>query len=154
MADVTGRVDVTDITDEIVSLKDLNTVQTRLHLEGMDPEVVRDLHVTPIVGGWRVRSTAHWHLDVMQMAYGNLRIVETFRDNEWGYDRGWCYHASLLECVLRCGSFDPEDRTAEPEGWVKQVGTERRACGCYLRGPRLHPGYVADCVYCGDESLA
>ena len=46
------------------------------------------------------------------------------------------------------------DGDDEPVGWVKQVGTERRACG-WLRRSRLqaHAGFDPACPDCGDPAL-
>jgi hypothetical protein len=53
---------------------------------------------------------------------------------------------------MRAAAYDPE-AGGEPEGWVKEVGTERRPCAGYIRGRREHATYVAECPDCGDESL-
>lgn len=108
-----------------------------------------------IDGGWRVRETKDYYVDVMTMAFGNKRIVETPKADPVGYERGWCYHEPLPVVVLRCFTFEPGDRGSEPVGWVKQVGTERRGCKSYYRSKiQEHEGYDPDCPDCGNEALA
>lgn len=104
--------------------------------------------------GWRVRETDRYFVDVLKMMFGNLRIVLTPKDMPLTYERGWCYSgASFVEVVLRCHTFDP-DRGQEPAGWVKAVGTERRACANYHRSQlRLHTAYDPECPDCGNEAL-
>lgn len=103
----------------------------------------------PITGGWRVRETGRYFVDVLVMAYGNTRIAITPKDDESGYDRGWCYHEEPWHTVLRCLTFDP-DSGGEPVGWIKEAGTERRACaGYYPPGP--HREHVPECPDCGRE---
>lgn len=106
-----------------------------------------------IHGGWRVVETEHYWVDVLVMMYGNTRIVLTPKANPLEYTRGWCYQDGLTATLLRCTMFDPE-AGEEPAGWVKEVGTERRACAAYHRGARLHRGYDPDCSDCGNEALA
>jgi hypothetical protein len=108
---------------------------------------------TPIEGGWRVRETDRYWVDVLVMMGGNTRIVLTPKAFPWQYDRGWCYRSGLVATVLGCVGWDP-DAGEEPTGWIKEVGTERRNCGAYIKGPRLHMTYVAGCEHCGDEALA
>jgi hypothetical protein len=105
-----------------------------------------------IEGGWRVRETEQYFVDVMRMAYGNLRIVLVAKDSPYFYERGWCYHDSLPAVVLAAGVFDP-DAGEEPVGWIKEVGTERRCCASYYRGGRRHKRYDPACDDCGNEAL-
>lgn len=106
-----------------------------------------------IDGGWRIRTTERFHIDVLRMNF-NWRIVTTYRHSDWEYDRGWCYQEPLMVVVLRCGTFDP-DRGEEPIGWVKEVRTERRGCAAYrLSKIRAHRGYDPHCPDCGNEKLA
>lgn len=110
----------------------------------LDPPVVVD-------GGWRVRETDRYFVDVMVMLFGNLRIVIVPKDQPWSVERGWCYsNDDLIAVILRCGTFDP-DAGGEPEGWVKEVGTERRPCAARFRPANsgLHERYIADCPDCG-----
>lgn len=112
------------------------------------------LHPVQIADGWRVRQTEHYFVDVLVMMGGNSRIVLTPKSLPEVWDRGWCFRGPLVETVLRCGTFDPEDPSSEPEGWIKQPGTERKACAGYY--PRIldgHQRYLADCPNCGDEAL-
>lgn len=104
-----------------------------------------------IHGGWRVRETERFYVDVLKMMF-NTRIVITPKSSELEYLRGWCYQEPLHATVLRCALFDPE-AGEEPVGWVKEVGTERRPCASYPRGGRRHPTYDADCPDCGNEEL-
>lgn len=105
-----------------------------------------------IHGGWRVRETERYYVDILVMMFGNTRLVLTSKDNPLEYARGWCYRDGLTATVLRASMFDPE-LGEEPAGWVKEVNTGRRPCASYLRGRREHTAYVAACPDCGDESL-
>jgi hypothetical protein len=102
--------------------------------------------LTPIEGGWRVRTTATCHVDILCMAFGNLRVVLTDL-GETGYRRGWCYQRPLLEVVALARAFDP-DAEEEPLGWVKEAGTERRACAWHFPAGE-HPTYDPSCSRCG-----
>lgn len=106
-----------------------------------------------IHGGWRVAETERFWVDVLVMMFGNTRIVLTPKSNPLEYTRGWCYRDGLTPTVLRARLFDP-DKGEEPTGWVKEVGTERRACASYIRGRREHGGYDPACPDCGNERLA
>lgn len=108
-----------------------------------------------IVGGLRVRELERWWVDVLDYGY-NHRLVVTPRSTPWQWTRGWCFSKTLtsqVEVVLRAGTFDPQ-AGEEPEGWIKEPGTERRACGWYFHGPKAHQTYVAACPACGDEGLS
>jgi hypothetical protein len=105
-----------------------------------------------IDGGWRVRETQKYFVDVMLMMYGNLRIVLVPKGGPYCYERGWCYHASLPAVVFAAAAFDP-DRGQEPVGWIKEIGTERRSCASYYRGGRRHKEYDPTCEDCGNEDL-
>ena len=110
--------------------------------------------VVRIDGGWRVWSSARFHVDVLAMLGGNLRLVTTPVERPLEYTRAWCFQRSLVEVVLAALAFDPDDVGSEPVGWVKQVGSERRPCGWLRKSVgRLHVGFVPGCVECGDESL-
>ena len=109
--------------------------------------------VQRIDGGWRVRSTALFHVDILRMLGGNLRVVTTSVSAPWSYTRAWCYRRPWVEVVLLAAAFDP-DGPQEPAGWIKQVGTERRACGWLRKSARReHAGFIPECPDCGDESL-
>jgi hypothetical protein len=111
--------------------------------------------VVRIEGGWRVWSSARFHVDVLAMLGGNLRVVTTPVERPLEYTRAWCFQRSLVEVVLLALAFDPDDVGSEPVGWVKQVGSERRPCGWLAKSVgRLHVGFEPACVECGDESLA
>jgi hypothetical protein len=105
-----------------------------------------------IEGGWRVRETEYYFIDVMVMMGGNLRVTLTCKDAPGFYARGWCYHDSLPAVVLAAGAFDA-DGGEEPIGWIKEIGTERRSCASYYRGGRRHKRYSPDCPDCGNEAL-
>ena len=107
-----------------------------------------------IEGGWRVHSTARFHVDILRMLGANLRLVTTPVDQPRTYTRAWCYQRPLVEVVLAAVALDP-DGDGEPVGWIKQVGTERRACG-WLRRSRLqeHVGFDPQCPDCGNAALA
>jgi hypothetical protein len=75
-----------------------------------------------------VHSTARFHVDILRMLAANLRLVTTPVDQPLTYTRAWCYQRPLVEVVLAAVALDP-DGDDEPVGWIKQVGTERRACG-------------------------
>lgn len=109
------------------------------------PEPVR------IDGGWRVRETGHYWIDVMVMMFGNTRIVTTPKATPDQYERGWCYQGPLAVTILRCGTFNP-DAGEEPEGWVKEAGTDRRPCGSLFPPRGEHRAYVAACPACGGET--
>ena len=105
-------------------------------------------------GGWRVRSTEVFHVDILRMLGGNLRVVTTPVEQPLEYTRAWCFQRPLVEVVLAALAFDPDDLGSEPAGWVKQVGSERRPCGWLRRSVlRLHVGFDPGCSDCGDESL-
>lgn len=105
-------------------------------------------------GGWRVRSTNYFHVDILRMLGGNLRVVTTPVTDPLTYTRAWCYQRPFLEVILLAAAFDP-DRDDEPVGWIKQVGTERRPCGWLYRSTRQeHLVFTPGCPDCGDESLA
>ena len=103
--------------------------------------------------GWRVHSTTRFYVDILRMLGGNLRVVTTPVDQPLTYTRAWCYQRPLIEVVLAAAAFNP-DRDDEPTGWVKQVGTERRACA-WLRGSKLqkHSGFSPGCPDCGNTAL-
>lgn len=98
-----------------------------------------------IDGGWRLRTMDTCHVDILKMAYGNLRIVLADLDGG-GYARGWCYQEPLTAVVLRAFLFNP-DAGEEPIGWVKEAGTERRACA-WLFPAGEHKGYDPECQHC------
>jgi hypothetical protein len=101
-------------------------------------------------GGWRIRSTERFYVDVLLMGY-NYRIVTRRLDQPGFYERGWCYPRlhGLAAVVLRAYAFDP-DAGEEPTGWIKEAGTERRACAFYFpRGKARHTAYDPDCGECG-----
>ena len=103
----------------------------------------------PVEGGWRVYTTETCHVDILVMAFGNLRIVLTELDN-CGYRRGWCYNAPLHQVIVMAHAFDPDDPDDEPIGWIKEAGTERRACaGHFPPGP--HRAYIPTCERCGRD---
>ena len=107
-----------------------------------------------IEGGWRVWSSTLFHVDVLRMLGGNLRVVTTPVEQPLEYTRAWCFQRPLVEVVLAALAFDPDDLGSEPAGWVKQVGSERRPCGWLRRSVlRLHVGFDPECSDCGDESL-
>ncbi len=110
------------------------------------------LGAVAIEGGWRVRTTERFHIDVIRMGF-NWRMVTTYKDSDWQYERGWCYQEPLVVIILRCATFDP-DIGEEPAGWVKEVRTERRCCAAYYRSTiQAHNGFDPDCPDCGNESL-
>lgn len=87
------------------------------------------------------------------MLGGNLRVVTTPVSAPWSYTRAWCYRRPWVEVVLLAAAFDP-DGPQEPAGWIKQVGTERRACGWLRKSARReHAGFIPECPDCGDETL-
>lgn len=110
--------------------------------------------VQRIEGGWRIRSTERFHVDILRMLGGNLRVVTTPVSDPWSYTRAWCYQRPWVEVVLAAAAFDP-DEDEEPVGWIKQVWTERRACGWLRKSERReHLGFDPACPDCGNESLA
>ncbi len=101
---------------------------------------------------WSVQTRASCHVDIWPMAFGNLRVVLATLDRS-SYGRAWCYQRPLIEVAMLAAAFNPE-AGEEPIGWVKEVGTERRACNGYY--PRIRDGHLAydpDCANCGDERL-
>ena len=110
--------------------------------------------VQRVEGGWRVRSTNQFHVDVLRMLGGNLRVVTTPVLEPWSYTRGWCYQRPWVEVVLAASAFDP-DGDDEPVGWIKQIWTERRACAWLRKSDRReHLGFDPRCADCGNEALA
>jgi hypothetical protein len=94
-----------------------------------DAPGVDGVQVLPGIG-WRAKTTPRCHIDVWVMAFGNLRIVETWDDLSVG--RGWCYaqrdqpfFEHLLRVIAAAITWDGAEDT-EPEGWIKEVGTGRR----------------------------
>jgi hypothetical protein len=74
-------------------------------------------------GGWRVKETATHYVDLVPMIY-NTRIVTIPKDNQTGYDRGWCYprfDAAMLAAI----AWDPEV-SERPVGWIKEAHTGLR----------------------------
>ena len=71
-----------------------------------------------IQGGWRVHSTARFHVDILKMLGANLRLVTTPVDQPRTYTRAWCYQRPLVEVVLAAVALDP-DGDGEPVGWIK-----------------------------------
>ena len=53
-----------------------------------------------IEGGWRVWSSTLFHVDVLRMLGGNLRVVTTPVERPLEYTRAWCFQRSLVEVVL------------------------------------------------------
>lgn len=125
-----------------------------VQLPGRRAVALTDLQIRRIDGGLRVHSTDQFHVDILAMLGGNLRLVTTPVDHPLGYTRAWCYQRPITEVVLAAAAFNP-DGDDEPTGWIKHVGTERRACA-WLRYSRLqtHTGYDPNCPDCGDERLA
>lgn len=111
-----------------------------------------DLTVVPVYGGWQVRETEHYWIQVIRMGFNN-RICLVPKYSPDSIDRSWCYRNDLVAVVLRCQLFNP-DIGEEPTGWIKEAGTERRACAHLYRSKiKAHQGYDRDCPDCGDESL-
>lgn len=72
----------------------------------------RSLRQGPLVrieGGWRVWSSARFHVDVLAMLGGNLRVVTTPVERPLEYTRAWCFQRPLVEVVLLALAFDPDD---------------------------------------------
>ena len=113
-----------------------------------------ELTITPVEGGWQVRETEHYFIQVIRMG-ANQRIVTVPKAWPEMYERGWCYNQEALTAViLRCQLFDP-DQGEEPVGWVKEAGTERRGCAWYYRSTlKAHRGYDPECMDCGNELLS
>lgn len=110
--------------------------------------------VQRIEGGWRVRSTDRFHVDILRMMGQNLRVVTTPVSEPLSYTRAWCYQRPWVEVVLAAAAFDP-DSDDEPVGWIKQVWTERRACGWLRKSTRReHLGFDPECPDCGNQTLA
>ncbi len=79
-------------------------------------------------GRIRVKTTRWCHLDIRLMLT-NARICETPLDDENVYERGWCYiGATLQEALVRAAgaalAWDGNPDT-EPEGWIKEVTSQR-----------------------------
>lgn len=53
-------------------------------------------HPVEIHGGWRIRSTTQFHVDVLRMISGNLRLVTTPLPWPLEYTRSWCYQVPLI----------------------------------------------------------
>ncbi len=83
--------------------------------------------LTPIDGGWRIKTTVdgRYHVDVMAMMFG-YRVVRTPVVAPYYYDRHWCYvttgPVTLLLAVLAANAWDGADDT-EPDGWNKNGQT-------------------------------
>lgn len=80
--------------------------------------------------GWRVKTTPRCNVEVWPMAFGSIRIVETYPGMKLG--RGWCYAQGDEEAFLHLArvirvalAWDGGEDT-EPEGWIKEVRTGRR----------------------------
>lgn len=113
-----------------------------------------DLTIVAIDGGWQVRETERYFIQVIRMGT-NQRIILVPKDWPHIYERSWCYNGeTVVAIILRCQLFNP-DEGEEPTGWVKEPGTERRGCAWYYRSRiKAHRGYDPDCADCGNESLA
>lgn len=113
-----------------------------------------DLTIVGIEGGWQVRETEQYFIQVIRMG-ANQRIVTVPKAWPEMYERGWCYNReSLVNVILRCQLFNP-DLGEEPTGWIKEAGTERRGCAWYYRSKiKAHRGFDPDCSECGNELLA
>lgn len=121
---------------------------------GRAPAGVLPAGVVRIQGGWRIRSTARFHVDVLAMLGGNLRVVTTPVEHPREYTRSWCYQRPLTEVVLAAAVFDPDDDIATPVGWVKEVQTGRRPCAWLRRSTRQeHIGFDPGCPDCGNLAL-
>jgi hypothetical protein len=85
---------------------------------------LEEVNLTPIPGGYRVRETEHYYLDVMKMLL-NWRLVTTYKDDS-GWHRGWCYYGTgpqaLANAVAAANAWDGSDDT-EPDGWDKNLQT-------------------------------
>lgn len=81
--------------------------------------------LTPVDGGFRVKETDRYYLDVMQMLF-NWRLCCTRKDCELVYDRSWCYvgrdQLAFLTAVFAALEWDGSDDT-EPVGWNKNNQT-------------------------------
>ncbi len=133
------------VGDHLDQIQQFQAIQLR--------RLLPDLSITPVEGGWQVRETDDYFIQIIRMG-ANQRIVTVPKAWPEMYERGWCYNQEALHAViLRCQLFNP-DVGEEPEGWVKEAGTGRRGCAWYIRSTiKEHRGYLADCPDCGNESL-
>lgn len=97
-------------------------------------ELPAEIKLTPILGGYRVKTTEYGVIEVYKMLV-NWRITRTPLNDPTTYDRGWCYagtgQATMVAAVLAAWAWDGADNT-EPEGWVKRVFP---VPGCGPAGP-------------------
>lgn len=81
--------------------------------------------LTPIFGGFRVKTVGAYHVDVLRMLV-NWRLVTTPVAFPDVVDRGWCYlgtgPVSFVAVVLAANAWDVADDT-EPAGWFKNLQT-------------------------------
>jgi hypothetical protein len=86
------------------------------------------LMAVPILGGIRIKRTAHHYIDVMAMLYG-FRVATTPIACPGVFDRGWCYYGTTGHAynaaVLGAAVWDGADDT-EPLGWNKNMQTGER----------------------------
>jgi hypothetical protein len=105
--------------------------------------------MTPIEDGWRLKTVATTcHVDVLKMLATWRVQLTALGPVPWPL-RGWCFQRPLHEVVLLALAFNA-DEGDEPLGWIKEVGTERRACAGYY--PRIRDGhktFVFTCPDCG-----
>lgn len=114
---------------------------------------MQELALVKIDGGFRVRETEKYYIDILPML-STLRLALRRKGNPdpWEMENAWCYSNNLIEVVLRCLSFDP-DAGEIPEGWIKEVPTERRAC--YHLIPRgKHREFSLSCAHCVNQKAA
>lgn len=96
-----------------------------------------------------LRTLNGYHVEVVRMCWGNLRVVTTPVQSPLFYDRGWCYsRVTVAHVAVLASQFDPADPHDEPVGWVREVSTQRRACA-HLYPPGEHWGYSPECPRCG-----
>lgn len=87
------------------------------------------VHITPIFGGFRVKETEDYYVDLQKMLV-NWRVMST-RKEVSGWDRGFCFFgtdtATLLRAVAGAIAWNPDDPGSEPPGWDKNAITNAYA---------------------------
>lgn len=87
-------------------------------LERFDPDL------TPIEGGYRIKTVGSHHIDALFMLFGTVRIVETPVDFPFVYDRFWDFPDAIMALVAAY-EWDGEPGT-EPAGWVRAWDGRRK----------------------------
>lgn len=79
--------------------------------------------LTPVTGGYRVKTVDGWHIDLVPLMRSH-RIVERPAARPEHYERYWCYQ-SAAAAALAAAAWDGSAET-EPVGWFNKGGPAKR----------------------------